>query len=81
VDPDGGRGCMRFSSASMRGSAFLRKVRVDQVTPGRVRARLKERRLNLARHELGMEIKAVTYHAARVEQRDGQWVAEILFDI
>ena len=27
------------------------------------------------------EIKAVTYHGLKVEQTDGEWVAEVLFDI
>lgn len=27
------------------------------------------------------EIKAVTYHGLKVERRDGDWVAEVLFDL
>ena len=33
------------------------------------------------RHTGGVEIKAVTYHGLKVERRDGEWLAEVLFDI
>ena len=34
-----------------------------------------------ARHPVRVLIKAVTYHQLRVEQRDGMWMANIVFDI
>jgi SHS2 domain-containing protein len=33
------------------------------------------------RHELDMEVKAITYHGLKVEQQDGQWLAEVIVDI
>lgn len=30
---------------------------------------------------LKMEIKAVTYNELKIEEQDGQWVAEVVFDI
>jgi SHS2 domain-containing protein len=33
------------------------------------------------KHQFKTEIKAVTHHALKVEQKDGQWVAEILLDL
>jgi SHS2 domain-containing protein len=33
------------------------------------------------RHELDMEIKAITYHGLKVERQDGQWLAEVIVDI
>lgn len=47
----------------------------------RLRGKLKGEPLDLSRHELGHEIKAVTYHGARVEREGDRWVAEVLFDI
>jgi SHS2 domain-containing protein len=32
-------------------------------------------------HAEGIELKAVTWHAARFEQEGGEWVAQIVFDI
>jgi len=33
------------------------------------------------RHRMEHEVKAITYHGLRVEQSDGQWLAEIIVDI
>jgi SHS2 domain-containing protein len=37
--------------------------------------------LDRARHELGHEVKAITYHGLRVEQTPDGWLAEVLVDI
>ncbi len=34
-----------------------------------------------ARHALEHEVKAITYHHLRVQQRDGHWQAEVIVDI
>lgn len=57
------------------------EVRVDQLADWRLSATLKGEALDRARHELGMEIKGVTYHGARVERTESGWIAEVLFDI
>jgi len=36
---------------------------------------------NETRHTLDHEIKAVTYHGLRVEQINGDWLAEVILDI
>jgi SHS2 domain-containing protein len=33
------------------------------------------------RHRSHLIVKAVTYHQLRIEQRDGQWIAEVYVDI
>lgn len=33
------------------------------------------------RHELDMEVKAITYHGLKVERTDDQWMAEVIVDI
>ena len=38
-------------------------------------------RLDPQRHELGMEVKAITYHGLRVEPDAGQWLAEVIVDL
>jgi SHS2 domain-containing protein len=37
--------------------------------------------LDRGRHELGHEVKAITYHGLRVEPADGGWLAEVIVDI
>ncbi len=37
--------------------------------------------LDRARHELGHEVKAITYHGLRVEQTAEGWLAEVIVDI
>ena len=37
--------------------------------------------LDRARHELCHEVKAITYHALRVEQTADGWLAEVIVDI
>jgi SHS2 domain-containing protein len=37
--------------------------------------------LDRARHELGHEVKAITYHGLRVEQTSDGWLAEVIVDI
>jgi SHS2 domain-containing protein len=34
-----------------------------------------------SRHELGHEVKAITYHGLRVEQTSEGWLAEVIVDI
>jgi SHS2 domain-containing protein len=37
--------------------------------------------LDRGRHELGHEIKAITYHGLKVEQTPDGWLAEVIVDI
>jgi SHS2 domain-containing protein len=37
--------------------------------------------LDRARHELGHEVKAITYHGLRVEETPDGWLAEVIVDI
>ncbi|MEK6237178.1 MAG: archease [Planctomycetales bacterium] len=37
--------------------------------------------LDEQRHRLGNEVKAITYHELKVQQRDSDWLAEIIVDI
>jgi SHS2 domain-containing protein len=38
-------------------------------------------RLDESRHELAHEVKAITYHALKVEKTDDGWLAEVIVDI
>ena len=34
-----------------------------------------------ARHEIKTEIKSVTYHQLRIEKMEGEWEAQVIFDV
>lgn len=46
-----------------------------------VSARVRGERFDPARHTIGMEVKAVTYHALRVEQTPEGWMGEVILDL
>jgi SHS2 domain-containing protein len=57
---------------------------------GKFEVRLKDNTLNgagwgepldLSRHSLSHEVKAITYHGLRVEQEENGWLAEVIVDI
>jgi SHS2 domain-containing protein len=52
-----------------------------QVGPDGLKATAWGEPLDRARHELGHEVKAITYHGLRVEQAPGGWLAEVIVDI
>ena len=56
-------------------------VRVEAFDKWRLRATLKGETFDPRRHQALGEIKAVTYHTARVEPVENGWVAEVLFDV
>jgi SHS2 domain-containing protein len=37
--------------------------------------------IDLSRHEIDVEVKAITWHGLKVEQQAGQWLAEVIVDI
>ncbi|HEY8504131.1 MAG TPA: archease [Gemmataceae bacterium] len=51
------------------------------VGPGGLTAKAWGEPLDRSRHELGHEVKAITYHGLRVEQTPDGWLAEVIVDI
>jgi SHS2 domain-containing protein len=37
--------------------------------------------LDLTRHEIEVEVKAITWHALKVEQTANGWLAEVIVDV
>lgn len=52
-----------------------------QVSESGLTATARGEPIDLARHHLAREVKAITYHQLKVEQRPGGWIAEVLVDI
>ncbi len=52
-----------------------------RLRPGGLHAVARGEPLDRSRHELGHEVKAITYHGLRVEQTRDGWLAEVIVDI
>jgi SHS2 domain-containing protein len=52
-----------------------------RVRPDGLHAAARGEPLDRSRHELGHEVKAITYHGLRVEQTPDGWLAEVIVDI
>ena len=54
---------------------------VQALSPERLEATVRGEPFDLDRYPVAADIKAVTYHQLKVEQRDGQWQVSIVFDV
>ena len=52
-----------------------------QLQPSALEATCRGEPMNLDRHQMDHEVKAITYHRLAVEQIDGKWLAEVIVDI
>ena len=50
-------------------------------TPSGISAIARGEPLNTARHEIDVEVKAITWHALKVEQTADGWLAEVIVDV
>lgn len=66
----------RFDADHMLFGKFVVRVRDDGLT-----ATAWGEPLDPARHLLGHEVKAITYHELKVERTDDGWLAEVIVDI
>lgn len=54
---------------------------IDEISHNKLSGGGKGMKFDSTRHNLGTDIKAVTYHKLKVEKKDDLWIAEIIFDI
>jgi SHS2 domain-containing protein len=59
----------------------FREFTVTELTDSAIQAVGRGEPRDPERHRVNIIVKAVTWHQLRVEQREGQWVAEIYLDI
>jgi SHS2 domain-containing protein len=52
-----------------------------QFGPAGITATARGEPIDRARHELNMEVKAITYHGLKVERDGDGWLAEVIVDI
>jgi len=60
---------------------LLKKFKVERVSGKGLKAEVGGEKLDLARHSLKREVKAVTYHGLTVKRRDKRWEAQVIFDV
>ncbi len=59
-----------------------KKVRILKLDAASgIRAEVSGEEFDPERHERRLLLKAATYHDLKVEQKDGEWTAEVIFDI
>lgn len=59
----------------------MRRFRVLELTPERVRAEARGEPFDPARHNAKLIVKAVTYHQLHIHQDEHGWCAEVYLDI
>ena len=60
---------------------LVARVEIEALNATRLQATLDCDRFDPRRHEIRTEIKAVTYHRARVEKGPEGWRGEVVFDV
>ena len=59
----------------------VKKVDIVSISENRLSARITYNAFNPGRHEIKNEIKAVTYHQLKVENKSDGWETIIIFDV
>jgi len=65
---------------SGKGYVF-RKITVTELTDTGIKASASGEKINLKKHVFRNDLKAVTYHALKVEKVKNGWKAEVIFDV
>ena len=60
---------------------LLREFNIEEISKKGLKAKVRGEKLNLSRHTLKTEIKAVTYHGLEVKKTGPGWEAQVIFDI
>lgn len=54
---------------------------VKEISETSLLAKVKGEKIDLSRHTILTEIKSVTYHLAKIEEKDGGFEASVIFDL
>ncbi|MBA7700314.1 Protein archease [subsurface metagenome] len=60
---------------------LLKEFKIEKISPRGLKARVRGEKLDMSRHTLKREIKAVTYHGLEIRKLNHEWQAQIIFDI
>ncbi|MFQ6052449.1 MAG: archease [Candidatus Hydrothermarchaeota archaeon] len=60
---------------------LLKEFNIKEISKKGLKAKAKGEKLDLSRHSLKTEIKAVTYHQLEVNKTATGWEAQVIFDV
>ena len=60
---------------------LLSEFKIDKIDDKHIKSEAKGEKIDKQRHELRHEVKAVTYHHLRIEEKEGLLTTEIIFDV
>ena len=60
---------------------FYGEFQFQELTEQNLSATIRGEKIDDRKHSLKKEVKAVTYHALKVERSGTGWVGEVIFDI
>jgi len=60
---------------------LLREFNIEEINKKGLKAKVRGEKLDLSRHTLKTEIKAVTYHGLEVKKTANGWEAQVIFDV
>jgi len=60
---------------------LLKDFKIEEIDQKSLKARVRGEKLDLSRHSLKMEIKAVTYYGLEIKRTSEGWQAQVIFDI
>ena len=60
---------------------LLREFNIEEISNKGLKAKVGGEKLDLSRHSLKTEIKAVTYHGLEVKKTGQGWEAQVIFDV
>lgn len=57
------------------------EVEIESISPTRLEAIVRGSSVDEARHPMKVDVKAVTYHQLKVQEKDKGWLVRVFFDI
>lgn len=63
-----------------KGILFSR-FEITDLTDAELTATVYGEKINLKKHKLKTQVKAATYHMLKIEQNEGGWKAQVIFDV
>ncbi len=60
---------------------IYKRFHIDVITDDRIKARALGEQIDLDRHEIHTEVKAVTYHQLYIKEIHNGWEAQVIFDL
>ncbi len=60
---------------------LIRDIKIGKLSPTELKARLAGERVDLKKHNFKMDVKAITYHQLKVEERPDGYFVRVFLDI